>query len=97
MPVFEAGGRFALIVFDESVVRAVRVDRASTYERPTFAEPGSVIRNVNRVTGQPTFCCFVPDVAEAPQGVVAHFNCYVVDPQVVTWRDVHTTTYIAQL
>lgn len=97
IPVFEPDPNFALIVFDAGVVQPVQVPLANTYERPTFAEPGWVIRNVNRVTGAPTFCTFEPDNPNKPQGVDQHFNCYTVSPQHVTWDDVQTSTYIAQL
>jgi hypothetical protein len=73
------------------------VPLANTYEKPTFAEPGWVIRNVNRVTGPPTFCTFEPDNPNKPQGVDQHFNCSTVSPQHVTWQDVLTSTYIGQL
>jgi hypothetical protein len=97
IPVFEPDPNFSLIVFDPGVVQPVQVPLASTYEQPSFAEPGWVIRNVNRVTGAPTFCSFEPDNPNRPQGVDQHFNCYTVNPQNVTWQDVQTSTYIAQL
>jgi hypothetical protein len=50
------------------------VPLANTYEKPTFAEPRWVIRNVNRVTGTPTFSTFEPDNPNKPQGVDQHFN-----------------------
>jgi hypothetical protein len=97
IPVFEPDPNFALIVFDAGVVQPVQVPLANTYEKPTFAEPGWVMRNVNRVTGAPTFCTFEPDNPNKPQGVDQYFNCLTVSPQYVTWQDVQTSTYIAQL
>ena len=94
---FEPDPAFALIVFDVTVAQAVQVLLVNTYEKPTFAEPGWVIRNVNRSTGAPTFCTFEPDNPNKPQGVDQHFNCYTISPQHVTWQDVPTSTYIAQL
>ena len=71
--------------------------KTDTYEQPTFAEPGFVIRNVNRVTGKPTICTFVPDTAAA-QGIKDNYNCYVLDTlgQHISWQ-VPTLVYIAQL
>jgi hypothetical protein len=103
IPVFEQDPNFALIVFDANVVQPVQVPLANTpaapgtYEEPTFSEPGWVIRNINRVTMAPSICTFEPDNPNKPQGVDQYFNCYIVNAQHVTWRDVQTTTYIAQL
>jgi hypothetical protein len=103
IPVFEQDPNFALIVFDANVVQPVQVPLANTpaapgtYEEPTFSEPGWVIRNINRVTQAPSICTFQPDNPNKPQGVDQYFNCYTVNAQHVTWRDVQTSTYIAQL
>jgi tryptophan-rich sensory protein len=74
---------------------------SATYERPTFAEPGFVIRNVNRVIAQQghlaAFATFEPDDPD-PRGRKNFFTCYAVDEgHGITWADVPTTTYIAQL
>lgn len=74
-----------------------------TYESPTFAEPGFVMRNVNRVayaqgyiTGWPTF---VPDDPTWPPGRVNTYDCYFVSAGItqVTWQDVPAATYLSLL
>jgi hypothetical protein len=102
IPVFEPDPGFALILFDDlgatNWVKPQPVALSATYEQPTFAEPGSVIRNVGRVTGKPTICTFVPDTGNA-QGVKNTYDCHVLDAlnQYLFWHDVPTSTYIAQL
>jgi hypothetical protein len=107
IPTFEepgSGAGLALILFDKNLpwLHSRGVALGDTYEQPTFAEPGFVIRNINRVTatqgyyaGFPTF---EPDDPNNPRGRTAAFNCYGIEAGAgVTWQDVPTTTYIAQL
>jgi hypothetical protein len=73
----------------------------STYERPTFAEPGFVMRHVNRaavsqgyMAGWPTF---VPDDPAWPPGRVNIYNSYAITAGVaqVSWMDVPAQTYLS--
>jgi hypothetical protein len=83
-------------------LQRVKVQLADTYEHPTFAEPGAVIRNIGRKVGvspaKGAICTFVPDEMANPRGRSAEFNCYTFGPDApVTWEDVMTSTYISQL
>jgi hypothetical protein len=96
IPVFEPDPNFAVILFDQqSWLAQTKVKKTDTYEQPTFAEPGFVVRNVNRVTGKPTICTFVPDTTAA-QGIKDNYDCYTLGQHIV-WQDVPTSQYIVQL
>lgn len=107
IPTFEepgSGAGLALILFAQNLpwLHSRTIALGQTYEQPTFAEPGFVIRNINRVTAAQgyyaAFATFAPDDANNPRGRTAAFNCYAIDAGAgVTWQDVPTTTYIAQL
>lgn len=109
IPTFEqpgSGQGLALILFDQGLswLHKTTVALSATYEQPTFAEPGFVIRNINRVLSQQghlaAFPTFEPDdpTNPDPRGRKNHFNCYAIDAgHGITWNDVPTTTYIAQL
>jgi hypothetical protein len=79
-----------------------KVKLADTYEQPTFAEPGAVIRNIGRSAGispaKGAICTFVPDDMANARGRSSFFNCYTFGPGApVTWEDVMTSTYISHL
>jgi hypothetical protein len=109
IPTFEqpgSGQGLALILFDQGLswLHKTTVALSATYEQPTFAEPGFVIRNINRVLSQQghlaAFPTFEPDdpTNPDPRGRKNQFNCYAIDAgHGITWNDVPTTTYIAQL
>jgi len=107
MPTFEAGVQNGVPVYGLILLRSgswlqhVTVPMSATYEQPTFAEPGFVMRNVNRVAvaqgyraGWPTF---VPDDPTWPPGRVNTYDCYFVPNSVtqVSWQDVPATTYLS--
>ena len=107
MPTFEAGLQNGVPVYGLIVLKArswpqrVSVPGSGTYEQPTFAEPGFVMRNINRVaasqgyrTGWPTF---VPHDPTWPAGRVNTYDCYFVTNSVtqVSWQDVPTITYLS--
>jgi hypothetical protein len=110
VPTFDpAGGMVGLIVFPKGLgwLQRHAVPVADTYQRPTFAEPGAVIRNLHRwavdhgyETGLPTF---LPDNLNDPTGRAATYDCYllgdggVLPAAPVTWSDVETDDYIAEL
>jgi hypothetical protein len=106
IPTFEqpgSGQGFALVIFDQGLtwLHRTTVALGATYERPTFAEPGFVIRNISRAVAQQgrlaAFPTFEPDDPD-PRGRKNLFTCYAVDEgHGITWVDVPTTTYIAQL
>lgn len=109
LPTFEpvqtgTGAGVRLILFNKNLawLTASTTPVSSTYQQPTFAEPGSVIRNVGRWAGAngqtASFPTFVPDNPANHTGRVNHYNCYVLASSVlVTWRDVPTPVYIDQL
>jgi hypothetical protein len=76
---------------------------ADTYEKPTFAEPGAVIRNVNRVASKKygfyaAFPTFVPDDPQNPTGRTNVYACYGLRTSTqLSWDDVATPDYIQQL
>jgi len=109
MPTFDSavlGGKvvYGLIGLKPGTwLQRTTVQVSDTYEKPTFAEPGAVMRNVNRVAlgkgytaGWPTF---VPDPVDPnwPPGRVNTYDCYFVTGGVtqVTWQDVPATTYLS--
>lgn len=107
MPTFEAGVQNGVPVCGLILLRPgswlqhVTVPRIATYEQPTFAEPGFVMRNINRVAvaqgyraGWPTF---VPDDPTWPPGRVNTYDCYFVANSAtqVTWQDVPAITYLS--
>jgi hypothetical protein len=89
----------------------VQVSTNAVYEQPpapTFAEPGAVIRNMNRVVtathgNKASFPTFVPDANDHITGRVQNYNGYAIQepnpqlPAPVQWRDVTTEDYINQL
>lgn len=98
MPTFESGVQngapvYGLVLLKPgSWLQHLTIQVSDTYEQPTFAEPGFVMRNVNRVAvargyqaGWPTF---VPDDPTWPPGRVNTYNCYFVPAGVtqVTWQ-----------
>ena len=97
------GQGFALVLFDQGLpwLHAETVPVSDTYERPTFAEPGFVIRNINRVLAQRGYLAAFPTFeadSDDPRGRTNHYSCYAIDAgHGITWEDVPTTTYIAQL
>lgn len=109
IPTFEqanygSGPVYGLVLLAKNLpwLTAAQVQLTATYERPTFAEPGSVQRNVGRVAGaapaKGAICTFMPDNLNEPRGRTNYFNCYVFGPNApVTWDDVPTSTYISQL
>lgn len=85
-----------------SWLQPTTVSLGATDEQPTFAEPGSVIRNVNRVAGnapaKAAICTFMPDDPVNPLGRSSRFNAYQFGAGApVTHQDVPTTTYISLL
>jgi len=97
IPTFEekrttSGTAMRLIVFNTLLpwLQPKNIPIASTYQKPTFSEPGWVIRNVNRVALQQGFKASFPA-----------FNgdrCYVFDQSApVVWEDVPTAVYVQQL
>jgi hypothetical protein len=113
MPTFEEvstpdGIAFSLIAFPQATwLTAGNVKVGQTYQRPTFAEPGSVIRNVNRVAASAgyaaAFPTFVPANTAEPKGINpddsnSFYNCYFLSTQApIQWTDVPTEVYIQQL
>jgi hypothetical protein len=115
MPSFEVGGgpqgpTYELITFPSGLawLHHGTVNVGATYQQPTFAEPGVVIRNINRaaVTVAQTaghvykaaFPTFVPDVPAVFSGRVATYDFYYMDDTApVSWEDVSTSTHIASL
>lgn len=109
IPTFEQanygnGPVYGLVLLTKGLpwLTATQVQLSATYEKPTFAEPGSVLRNVGRVAGaapaKGAICTFIPDNPMQPRGRTNYFNCYVFGQGApVTWQDVPTSTYIAQL
>jgi hypothetical protein len=109
LPTFEQlpGGTTALILLKagQSWLAHTTAAAAQTYEKPapTFAEPGAVIRNANRIITQTpginaSFVTFVPD-GDSITGRKNVYDCYAFSTAgaPVTWRDVPTEDYIAQL
>lgn len=79
-----------------------RVPLVSTYQQPTFAEPGAVVRNINRWATsnghKASFPTFEPDDPNNPRGRSDHYNCYVMSTAApVTWQDVPTAVYLQYL
>jgi len=109
MPAFEQtdygqGPVYGCLLFKKgtSWLHPTTVPLASTYQSSTFAEPGAVIRNVTRATNtqtyQAAFATFDPDDPNNPRGRTAQFAAYGFDQTApVSWADVLTTDYIAQL
>lgn len=109
IPTFEEvqtpnGLAFRLILFAKSLpwLTPQTVPLASTYQQPTFAEPGAVTRNINRWATsngyKASFPTFAPDDAANPRGRKALYNCYVLSNAApVSWQDVPTVKYIEQL
>jgi hypothetical protein len=108
LPTFDliaTGGGPALNVFLLATglpwLQSRTVQVSNTYQQPTFAEPGAVIRNVNRVitnngdrAGFPTF---VPDTMNAT-GRATLYNCYALtNAAPITWQDVPTSVYLQQI
>ena len=95
------GVRVLLFASGMSWLHHTTVPVNATYQTPTFAEPGAVVRNVNRVAttngALASFPTFVPDTVDAT-GRANNYDCYVIDAGApVTWSDVPTSTYIQQL
>jgi hypothetical protein len=79
---------------------------SDTYQQPTFAEPGTVIRNINRVASaggaKAAFPTFEPDDSTNPTGRSRVYRCYVLkdtpqSPAPVEWEDVPTSVYLQYL
>jgi hypothetical protein len=109
LPTFEsvstaAGAGTGLILFAQNLpwLLPITVPLTDTYQQPTFAEPGFVIRNVHRwasgqghMTGWPTF---VPDDPANPRGRTNHFKGYALASGApAQWQDVPTPIYLQQL
>jgi hypothetical protein len=109
MPTCEplAHGEIAAITFDRGLTWASHgyVDVASTYQQPTFAEAGAVVRNVHRraepqhTTAFPTFRAALQDDATGrtlPNGRAQYESIFITFPkgtQIGGWSDVQATTY----
>ncbi len=99
-----SGINVPLIVFRQSTswLNPMQIQVTATYQQPTFAEPGAVFRNVNRVVGGggniASFPTFVPDHPTEITGRRNFYNCYAfANTAPVTWEDVPTSVYISQL
>jgi spherulation-specific family 4 protein len=109
LPTFEQietpnGVAFSIILFATNLpwLSLQTVSITSTYQQPTFAEPGAVIRNINRWANsngyKASFPTFVTDNAANPRGVTNFYNCYVISSSApVSWQDIPTSAYLQQL
>jgi hypothetical protein len=113
IPTFEQGSgpngpTYELIVFPKNLawLHHDKVDLSATYQSPTFAEPGVVIRNVTRVAPAvaaaagdgylASFPTFVPDDPNLFSGRKTVYDMYYLDDHApVHWEDVPTSTYVS--